>query len=331
MNYENPEELRQALLKHIAEQSAGNEDLRQRLTNEVAFERLLARLGPEFGFVIGGIATKYLLPDSPATKDVDVFLQRALAEQYALAEKDTEARSGILYKLVQKHLRQNDTSDHFDFAVSDEIIYFTDQGQNQMSAKLDIEVSIADQRIAKFPLEIGIPDHDLPQKKVKGKDKLGFAGIKNPEIAALCPEFVLADKAIIYQKNQMEPGFDRVGDVIHMTLLIQNTKLNEAKLARGLAYYAVKKGITGTLNNSLMLMRSEKWEYRYSEVARSCNLDLSYKESMELINQTLAPVRAKASKIAKTIKPLRRNAGSIADETTKFLLDAAKNRRDQDR
>ena len=98
MNYDNPEQLRRALLEHIANQAQGNEDLRQRLTNEVAFERMLARLGPEFGFVIGGIATKYLLPDSPATKDVDVLVQRALAEQYDLIDKNPEERSGVFGK-----------------------------------------------------------------------------------------------------------------------------------------------------------------------------------------------------------------------------------------
>ena len=77
-----------------------------------------------------------------------------------------------------------------------------------------------------------------------------------------------------------------------------------------------------------MPMRSEKWERRFQEVAEACNLKLSYKESMHLINKTLDPLRTKAYKIAKTIKQPQRNAGSLANETTRFLLDAAKSRQE---
>lgn len=77
---------------------------------------------------------------------------------------------------------------------------------------------------------------------------LDFAGVNNPEIQVMCPEYLIADKLTLYLKQQSDDfSADRLNDIAHSALIIEKCHLDQDRLAEGPAQSAIQRNVVNDL------------------------------------------------------------------------------------
>ena|GEM_PF-1886856 len=208
------EEFEKKLADYLVSEAAQQERTVDQLRNEVAYERFLARMNPNSMTIKGGYAVKSQVPVSPYTKDIDLIL---MGEKLPL-EKDKLPRA--VREVINDQLERVQIDDHFRFDTG-EALGFADLEPRDAAARIAVRayVGSSQERFATFPLDVATTDgHVLPPKTVTAPNHLSWASIESAQVSVAAPEYLFADKLLIYVESRNK---NRIGDVAHMALLAE--------------------------------------------------------------------------------------------------------------
>lgn len=196
MKYSSAKQFREELERRIQEFAHGDKIKAQNFQREVAYERFLVKIDPDGAYTIGGIATKYLTEQSPATQDIDLMIRTKGEQAQRFLSMPREDRGVALRSHIRDKMN-NSVDDHFSINVLDELEYFEDMPPNTIAVRMQIRTQVDGKEWSRFPLDVGVQDQQVPLVYVSGKDRLAFADVKNPRIATICPEYLIAEKALV--------------------------------------------------------------------------------------------------------------------------------------
>jgi hypothetical protein len=92
-------------------------------------------------------------------------------------------------------------------------------------------------------VDVALQDGDVPSQIVQGRDMLRFAEVDNPLVRTVTPEYLVADKITLYLEEHGRPDANRVKDICHAVLLIQNCSLDNRTLAESFAERAAHREV----------------------------------------------------------------------------------------
>jgi hypothetical protein len=181
---------RRALEERLKRASLTDQIDLNRLRRQVSFDRLLARLfreEPAPWVLKGGYALELRFKAARSTVDIDLMLQRVVAE--TAADSDTNQ--------VVREMLQNVA----DIALGDWLEYVIGQPVMDLTAapyggaRYPVEARMDERIFARFHLDVGIGDVVMrPLETVECRDWLGFAGIERPRIRMIARETAVRRK-----------------------------------------------------------------------------------------------------------------------------------------
>lgn len=298
MKYSDSQEFLQALeqkLKEQAERNGRSQDYTN-LKEELAIERFLARIDPEVAIVKGGTAAMLTLSSTPHTNDVDLVITDKVVQSLGLDQMDPDKRADALADLVQDHLRGGTKGDFFRFKLED-AFPITDLKPGHACARINISVMVGKSEIHFLRVDIALQDTEIPSELLPGRDMLGFAEVSNPQIRTVIPEYLVADKVTLYLEEHGTPDADRVKDIVHAALVIQSCSLDKGRLTDLLADRAAHRDVVGKLSRTLP-NPPDRWNDRFDELIEQANTNMTMREAMNIIRDTINQIRDKAVDIA---------------------------------
>lgn len=302
MKYKDPTEFWIALDQELKERAklAGHMQDYIKLKEELAIERFMARMDPQVAIVKGGAAAMFTLSNTPHTKDVDLIITDKLVHSLGLDSMEPTCRADALADLVQEHL-QATKNDFLRFKLED-AFPITDLKSGHACARINITVMVNRAELHLLQVDIALQDRDVPTEMRPGRDMLGFAGIENPYIRTVTPEYLLADKVCLYLEEHGKPDADRVKDIVHAALLIECCSLNAEKVAQSFAASAVHRDVLDKLNRQVP-PPPDYWEDRFNELVEEAKSDMSMQEAIDMIRKVVTYVRKRVLEIVKEQGP----------------------------
>jgi len=209
----------------------------QRLRQQVAFDRLLARLfskGPKANYpwvLKGGYAMELRIRSARTTKDIDLTMHDGTRLPKNPKERGEEVR------VMLQEAAGADLHDYFEFLVGEAREEL--DGAPEGGSRYPIEAHMDGREFARFHVDIGIGDEVLePLDVVEGRDWLAFGGIEAPSFPVISGEQQFAEKLHAYSLPRGERANTRTKDLIDMTLLIRRETLDKSrvKLALGATF-----------------------------------------------------------------------------------------------
>jgi hypothetical protein len=299
MKYSDSQEFLEALDEQLRKQAetAGRGQDYANLREELAIERFLARIDPEIAIVKGGTAAMFTIANAPHTKDVDLVITDATVQSLGLDKMNPDERANALADLIQDHLRTGATGDFFRFKFED-AFPITDLKPGHACARINISVMVGREEMHFLQIDIALQDGELPSRLVRARDMLRFAGVANPQVRTVTPEYLVADKVTLYLEEHGQPDAERVKDIVHAALIIEQCSLNKNRLAELLADRAVHRNVVDKLKEPIP-DPPDRWNDRFDELMEQAQSDMTMLEAMEIIRATTNKVRAKAQDLAK--------------------------------
>jgi Nucleotidyl transferase AbiEii toxin, Type IV TA system len=277
MKYKSKAEFRQALEDEILRRAKGVLDEEQ-VRSEVAFERALARFDYDKWSLKGGYAVRLMLEKSRSTQDLDLVLHEASLKDATPEEWAQKIRESVSAELSR------DVGDYFKFEVG-QALPISDMSPENLAAIVLIRASIGNEEFCKIRIDVGVTDREvLPAEYVAGHDFLGFAGVKNPEIATRAREEIFADKLLAYA-GQGETGM-RWRDLVDMQLLIENG-LDERKLLKAMSAVEAREG---KMYPQVLPAPPQTWAKEYGETASKCGLPTVLEQAYARLNAYVEPM-----------------------------------------
>jgi hypothetical protein len=272
--YKTAAAFRTALEDRLAQIAAGeNVDL-QRLRRQVAFDRLLARLGsaPDSPWVLkGGYAMELRFQKARTTKDLDFTLR--------LKSKAAPGRSEVL-DLVQV-AAASELGDFFLYRIGEATADL--DGAPYGGARYPVEAVLADRTFARFHLDIGVGDIVMePAEIFHSRDWLGFAQIPPATITAISCEQQFAEKIHAYTLPRMQNPNSRVRDLVDMVLLVASNQLIPEKTREAIVSTFNRRA---THNIPLFLQGPPSaWERPFVALAADCELQIGIDEAFKTVD-----------------------------------------------
>ena len=256
-------------LKRIA--SEEGVDL-QRLRRQVAFDRFLARLfsKPQTEWVLkGGYAMELRFQAARATKDLDFTVKAA------------PAGPGDMLLAHLQDVGSIEATDFFLFRIGEAMMDL--DAAPYGGARYPVEAIMGDRTFVKFHVDVGLGDIVLdPVETVRGRNWLGFAGIKAPVISIIPPEQQFAEKLHAYTLPRGTSRNSRVRDLVDMVLLIRSGKLNTLLVKSALNQTYARRG-----THELVAQLSpppDDWSKPFEALASECSLNMDFKRAFEEVN-----------------------------------------------
>lgn len=273
--YVNATAFRKALedwLKSIAEKE--NVDV-QRLRREVAFDRLLARLfqakHPPW-ILKGGYAMELRIKESRATKDIDLALREALAD-----DKNLPVNLGILEAL--REMAGTDLGDFFTFLIGEPMQDL--DAAPYGGARYPVDARMDGRNFVKFHVDVGAGDVVLePLELTEGRDWLSFAGIPSRQFPTISKEQQFAEKVHAYTLPRARPN-SRVRDLVDIVLLINSKKLDSDRVKSAI-HATFERRRTHDVPSKLSPPPAD-WNRPYLALARECRLSEDLAEAFQLL------------------------------------------------
>jgi hypothetical protein len=272
--YKTAAALRTALEDRLAKIAvAENIDL-QRLRRQVAFDRLLARLGsvPNSPWVLkGGYAMELRFQKARTTKDLDFTLR--------LKTKGAPRGNDVL-DLVQA-AAASDLGDFFVYRIGEATADL--DGAPYGGARYPVEAALADRTFARFHIDIGVGDIVMePAEIFYSRDWLGFAQIPPATVTAISREQQFAEKIHAYTLPRIQSSNSRVRDLVDMVLLVRSNQLIPEK---------TREAILGTFNRRsthpippFLQAHPAGWEKPFVALAAECGLEIGIDEAFRTVN-----------------------------------------------
>ncbi|HEY9778195.1 MAG TPA: nucleotidyl transferase AbiEii/AbiGii toxin family protein [Planktothrix sp.] len=297
MKYNDAQEFLAALdetLQKRAEQIGRNQDY-QKLKEELAIERFLARINPEIAVVKGGAAAMLTVSNAPHTNDVDLVITESVVQSLGLRQMNPAKRTEVLAELIQDQLRVK-KGDFFRFKFED-AFPITDLKPGHACSRINITVAVGNSEMHFLQVDIALQDGALPTALVEGRDMLGFADVANPQVRTVTPEFLFADKTTLYLEEHGRPGANRVKDIVHAALIAENCNLSLDELTKVLADRATHRSVVGKLSAAIP-DPPDDWNDRFEELIEQAQSRMTIQQAMRLIRETVDKVVCKAAALA---------------------------------
>jgi len=244
-----------------------------RLRRQLAFDRLLARLfqtdSPPW-MLKGGYALELRMKSARSTIDIDLTMQ-----SLASAEEHMDDR---VRAMLQEHAATQ-LGDWLEFLIGAPMKDL--DAAPYGGARFPVEARMDARVFAKFHLDVGIGDVVIfPLDELKGRDWLGFAGIKELHVKSICPEQHFAEKFHAYTLPRSTPN-SRVKDLVDMVLLVEGNALNPTKTAEALRLTFERRN-THTVPTKLEAP-PEEWARPFAAMAETCGLTVNIEEAFEIL------------------------------------------------
>lgn len=294
MKYDDADEFKKALDQHIKETNRSLQDQHD-MKGRISTERIMSRIDSKDAFLQGGAATKYSVPNSPYTKDVDLIITDEKVKEMGWDKMPPDERAESMRVWLGQELAES-KGDHFKFRT-DQSYAIKDLGPGEPCARVIVGIEVGKQDFHLYEVDLAMQNKETPTRETTGHDLLSFAGVENPEIHTMCPEYIIADKVTLYLKENGKEDFERSNDLAHAALLIQNTDLDLDRLTEGLAQYAIQRDVVNELIE-YMPDAPDRWEDKFQEAMEQSKSDLSLAEAMDMIRDTVDLVRDRAFDVA---------------------------------
>jgi len=263
--YKSGKDFRQALETRILAQAKSDKVPIDRLRQEVAFDRFLARLlrQPDPDYLLkGGYAMELRLRHRARfSRDLDI----AAKHQKGLTEPDA------LLRRLESELAV-DLGDWFGFRVAESSL--TLEGAPYAGFRFPIETRLAERTFARFHVDIAMGDPVLDDPSwLSGSSLLNFAGIPTLNIPTLPAETHFAEKIHAYTRPRKNGPNSRVRDLIDMVLLLDEGLLNPDAVHRALKATFLRRDshpLPGTLPSPHV-----SWMETYANLATEIGLRTS--------------------------------------------------------
>ena len=241
----------------------------QRMRRQVAFDRLLCRLfsATDTTWLLkGGYAMELRVKAARTTRDIDVTLRRLPAPAAGW-----EGNVGIILEMLREAGR-TDLQDFFSFLVG-EAVQDLDAAPHG-GARFSIDARLAGRSFVKFHLDVSTGDVlREPYELLHGRDWLEFAGIPAENCPAISLEDQFAEKIPAYTLPREGRENTRVKDLVDLSLLIRESRLNEARVRESIRdTFQLRK--THAVPGSLA-PPPRSWTRPFAEMATECGFEPS--------------------------------------------------------
>jgi len=173
--FESAQAFRQALDEHLKASALKGEDRAAHIV-ECAYERLLARLNPAKWMVKGGYAVNLLSEQSRPTQDLDLSLR-----EESFLHMDTGKRTTAILEAIREEF-SHDVGDFFHYEART-ALPMGDLPPTALAAMVLVTASVAGEKLCDMRVDVGIATKEnLPPERLKGRNRLAFAGIRNPDV-----------------------------------------------------------------------------------------------------------------------------------------------------
>ena len=272
--YQTAAAFRTALENRLANIAATeNVDL-QRLRRQVAFDRLLARLGSisNSPWVLkGGYAMELRFQKARTTKDLD----------FTLRFKTKRVPGGDEVLDLVQGAAASDLGDFFTYQIGEATADL--DGAPYGGARYPVIAVLADRTFARFHLDIGIGDVVIePAEIFHSRDWLSFAQIPPATITAISREQQFAEKIHAYTLPRTRNPNSRVRDLVDMVLLVGSNQLDPEKTREAiLATYSRRSThpVPALLQNPPTV-----WEKPFVALAAECGLQIGIDEAFRVVD-----------------------------------------------
>ncbi len=239
----------------------------QRIRRQAAFDRLLCRLfaKPKAPWLLkGGYAMELRLKTARTTRDIDLAVT-----QLPMPGADWDANAASILESLRE-AGKLDLLDFFTFGFGDakQDLEAAPYG----GARFPVEARLAERTFVKFHLDVSAGDVlRQPYESLSGRDWLGFAGIDKMNFPAVSPEEQFAEKLHAYTLPRVSRENTRVKDLVDLILLIEQTKLDAARLAESIRE-TFQRRKTHEIPADLASPPAA-WSRPFAEMAAECGLD----------------------------------------------------------
>lgn len=277
MRYASAAAFRQALETRLLALSRSQGSSLVRLRNEVAFDRLLARLliaAPGRWVLKGGLALDYRFGTrARTTKDMD--LAGAAGEE--VATSDLLAAADL------------DMGDYFSFSI--ERTAKLDQLFEGAAVRYHVRADLGARRFEDFVVDIGF---DLPPgwepELLIGPDLLSFAGIDPVAAPSLPLELQVAEKVHAYTRGYGVDGVGstRVKDIVDLALVASAAELDAGRLRRAIGETFVHR--SGRSTPPALPRPPADWAVPFGRLAGEIHLAADLDGGHQLAARLLDPI-----------------------------------------
>ena len=145
---------------------------------------------------------------------------------------------------------------------------------------------------ARFHIDIGVGDTQIkPLEKLKGRNWLGFAGIKTILFPTISKEQQFAEKFHAYTMSGQNNS--RVKDLVDMILLIQKGKMSKPKIKESII--AVFKSHDVSEIPSKLSPPPPSWSAPFSRLADECGIKTTIDEAFQKLDSFYSKLKMTAS------------------------------------
>ncbi len=209
--YKTAEALRTALSERLKIEAKKQAVEVQRLTRQVAYDRLLARIFSKRNapFLLkGGYAMQLRVSNARGTKDVDLALRDA-----KLLSSDSQEQNEAIFEYLRETAAK-DLGDFFSFTISPPVMDL--EAAPYGGARFRVEAVLDGRTFEKFLLDVGVGDVWIePASQLESGPWLEFAGIPALKYPSISPEQQFAEKIHAYTLPRREGVTNsRVKDLI---------------------------------------------------------------------------------------------------------------------
>jgi len=276
-HYETPVALRRALEDRIMALAAKTGDEIQRLRRQAAFDRLLCRLFQHEKspwLLKGGYAMELRIRAARTTRDIDLALRKSAA---TTKEWNFEVVTAMLREAAAINL-----ADGFEFTIGEATLDL--DAAPYGGARFTVMAQMAGRQFAQFHVDVSSGDVlREPYEMLEGWDWFGFAGLPRARVPAVSPEEQFAEKLHAYTLPRTGRENTRVKDLVDLVLLIEQAKLDVARLAKSIRETFQRRN-THSIPTTLALPPAS-WSVRFSEMAEECGIDADIHKHFVTVEQ----------------------------------------------
>lgn len=257
----------------------------QRFRRQAAFDRLLCRLfaNPKAPWLLkGGYAMELRLKTARATRDIDLAVT-----QLPMPAADWDANAANILESLRE-VGKLDLLDFFTFVFGN--------AQQDLAAapyggaRFPVDARLAGRSFVKFHLDASAGDVLCqPYESLSGRDWLGFAGIAKMNFSAVSLEEQFAEKLHAYTFPRVSRENTRVKDLVDLILLIEQTKLDAARLSKSIRE-TFRRRKTHEIPDDLA-SPPDSWSRPFAEMAAECGLEPDIGKHFSMVSQFFSKLR----------------------------------------
>ena len=211
----------------------------------------------------GGYAMELRLKTARTTRDIDLALRRL-----PVPSGDWNANAATVLEILRE-AGQLDLQDFltFVFGNATQDLDAAPYG----GARFPVDARLAGRTFVKFHLDVSTGDVlREPYESLSGRDWFGFAGIASGNFLSVSTEEQFAEKLHAYTLPRAGRENTRVKDLVDLVLLIEQTKLNTARLPTAIRETFQRRKTHEV--PAILAPPPASWSKPFAEMARECGI-----------------------------------------------------------